>query len=124
MKRTFIITLLFLSQVCLAHTLVVGSGQPLTSLRSAVEMAKNGDTIRLLKGIYMEGNIVIGKSIRLIGVDGPVLDGGNTDEILTVTGTDILIRGIHFRNSGYSSMNDLAAIRLIDARFVILENNR
>lgn len=123
MKRKLLILLLLFSQVCLANTIVVGNNQVITSLRKAVELSSNGDTILLQKGIYKEGNIIITKSIRLIGINEPVLDGENKYEILTVSGTDILVKGIHFRNSGYSSMNDYASINLVDSKFAILENN-
>ena len=94
-----------------------------TSLRKAVDAAKSGDTILLKKGIYREGNITINKSICLIGVDQPILDGENKYEILTVSGSGIIIKGIHFLNSGYSSMNDYASIKIIDANNVLVENN-
>src|SRR5215213_1548222 len=106
-----------------ATTIIVGKDQVITSLRKAVEMAKANDTILLNKGIYKEGNIIINKPLRLIGVDNPILDGENKYEILTVTGNVIMIKGIHFKNSGYSSMNDYASIKIIDAQNVIIENN-
>lgn len=120
-----ILTILFLFPVLglSARVIPVGKNQVITSLRKAVESANNDDTILLYKGVYREGNIIINKSIRLIGVNEPILDGENKYEILTVSGQRILIRGIHFQNSGYSSMNDYAAIGLIDARDCIIENN-
>lgn len=123
MKRTLTITLLLFSNLLFAKTIVVGKDQLITSLKKAVELAKNGDTILLQKGIYKEGNIIINKSIRLIGINEPVLDGENKYEILTVSGERILIKGIQFHNSGYSSMNDYASISLVDARNCIIENN-
>ena len=107
-----------------AKTIIVGKDQVITSLRDAVSLAQNDDTILLRKGIYKEGNIIINKSIRLIGVDEPVLDGENKYEIVTVSGNGIVIKGIHFRNSGYSSQNDFASIKIIDAQNVIIENNK
>lgn len=124
MKKAIFILFTFCSQIIFANTIVVGKDQVVTSLRDAVTMASNDDTILLKKGIYKEGNIVINKSIRLIGIDEPILDGENKYEILTVSGTRILIKGIHFRNSGYSSMNDYASIKIIDAQYVVIENNK
>lgn len=124
MKNLIILFIVFSFHVCYAHTIVVGKDQVISSLRIAIERSNNGDTILLKQGIYKEGNIVITKSIRLIGVDGPIIDGESKYEILTVSGKDILIKGIHFRNSGYSSMNDYAAISLIDAQYIVIENNR
>jgi nitrous oxidase accessory protein len=123
MQRTLIIFLIFFTNLAFAKTIVVGKNQVITSLKYAVEIANDGDTILLQKGIYREGNIIIDKPIRLIGVDEPVLDGENKYEILTVSGERILIKGIRFKNSGYSSMNDYASINLVDAQYCIIENN-
>jgi nitrous oxidase accessory protein len=123
MKQTFTIFLILFAKLAFANTIVVGKDQIVTSLRKAIELAKSDDTILLNKGIYKEGNIIINKPIRLIGINGPILDGENQYEILTVSGERIIIKGIHFRNSGYSSVNDLSSIDLVDARNCIIENN-
>ena len=106
-----------------AKTIVVGSDQSVTSLKRAVFLAKDRDTILLTAGVYKEGNIVITKSIVIIGKGGPVLDGENKYEILTISGKNITITGIIFRNSGYSAMNDYASIKIIDASNITVENN-
>lgn len=124
MKKTTFIVFLLCSQLAFANTIIVGKDQVVTSLRKAVALANNDDTILLKKGVYKEGNIIINKSLRLIGIEEPVLDGEDKYEILTVSGNRILIKGIHFRNSGYSSMNDFASIKIIDAQNVIIENNQ
>ena len=123
MKNLIIIFFLFFFTISEAKTLLVGKDQVISSLRIAIEKANDNDTILLKKGVYKEGNIIITKSIRLIGIDEPIIDGENKYQILTISGRSILIKGIHFKNSGYSSMNDYAAISLIDAQYVIIENN-
>lgn len=123
MKTLLTILFLFSVHIALANTIVVGKDQVVTSLRKAIDLAQPRDTIILKSGTYREGNILITKSISLIGLEKPVLDGENKYEILTISGSNILIKGIHFVNSGYSSMNDYAAIGLIDARDVVVENN-
>lgn len=123
MKQLLTILFLSISSLCFARTIIVGKTQVISSLRKGIEQAGNGDTVLLQKGVYKEGNIIINKSICLIGVDQPILDGEDKYEILTVSGKSILIKGIHFRNSGYSNMNDYAAINLVDAKNVIIENN-
>jgi nitrous oxidase accessory protein len=122
-KLLTILLLLALSLVLKATTLTVGKDQVITSLRKAVAMAQDGDTILLHKGVYKEGNIVVNKSIRLIGVGEPVLDGEGKYEILTVSGQGIVIKGIHFANAGYSSLYDYAALKVVDADNIIVENN-
>jgi nitrous oxidase accessory protein len=122
-KRLLTILLLLAAPAAFAHTIVVGKDKVVSSLRRAVELARPYDTILLERGVYKEGNIVINKPLRLIGINEPVLDGEGKNEILTVSGTNILIKGLRFANAGYSSMNDYAALKLIDARNVIIENN-
>jgi nitrous oxidase accessory protein len=102
---------------------VVGKDKPVSTLRQGIKLARDGDTVWLNKGVYKEGNIVINKAIYLIGVSGAVLDGETKNEILTLTGKNIVIRGIHFANAGYSSMNDYAAIKIIDATNIVVEKN-
>jgi nitrous oxidase accessory protein len=118
-------TILFL--LCLhtsfANTIVVGKERLVSSVRKAIELAAPNDTILLENGTYKEGPLTITKPLRLIGVDGPVLDGEGKHEILTLSGQNILVKGIHFANAGYNSMNDYAAIKVIDAQNVIVENN-
>lgn len=92
-------------------------------MKQAIRDAKDGDTVLLKKGIYKEGNIIINKSICLIGIDAPVLDGDHKYEILTISGKNITIKGIHFLNAGYSSLNDFAAIKIIDATGILIEGN-
>ncbi|GAA4334524.1 right-handed parallel beta-helix repeat-containing protein [Flaviaesturariibacter amylovorans] len=92
-------------------------------MRAALERAAAGDTIYLHPGTYREGNIVIRKPISVFGVGGPILDGEGKYEQLTLSGNAIRIRGLRFRRTGYSSMNDNAAIGVIDARNVLIEEN-
>lgn len=106
-----------------AKKIIVGSGQSVTSLKKAVSIANDKDTILLNAGVYREGNIAITRSVTIIGIGNPVLDGENKYEILTISGKDITINGVTFRNSGYSALNDFASIKVIDASNITIENN-
>ena len=123
MRYQLTILLFFILGNSFANTIVVGKDKPVSTLRQGIKMAKNGDTVLLNKGVYKEGNIVIDKAIHLVGVNGPVLDGDYKNEILTLTGKNIVIKGIHFANAGYSSMNDYAAIKIIDATNILIDAN-
>lgn len=114
---------LFIFNCSWGKIILVGKHQPCSTLRQGIAAARGGDTVMLMQGTYKEGNIIINKSIHLIGVGNPVLDGENKNEILTLTGKNIVIRGIHFANAGYSSMNDYAALKIIDATNILIENN-
>ena len=117
------ILLLFLGMSVHARTIIVGPAGPIRSLKKAIEQANDRDSILLLRGTYREGNIVLTKSLTIIGQNNPVLDGENKYEILLVSGKNIVIKGITFLNSGYSAMNDFASIKLVDCTSITLENN-
>jgi nitrous oxidase accessory protein len=122
-KSILTILFLFCASYTIANKIIVGKNQTIRSLREGIKTAKDGDTVFLNKGIYKEGNIIVDKSIYLIGVDEPFLDGDNKNEILTLTDKNIVVKGIHFVNAGYSSMYDYSAIKIIDATNIRLEGN-
>lgn len=123
MRRLIFTWILFFPLTLFSRTIVAGKGQLVQTLRQAISIAKDGDTIQLHKGVYKEGNNIIDKTLCLIGIGNPVLDGEGKHEILTITGKNTVIRGITLINAGYSSMNDFAAIKIIDASGIIIANN-
>jgi len=123
MKQLLTILLMLMVPAAFASTIPVGRSFATTSLKAAVEAAKPGDTILLHAGVYKEGNILIDKSIHLIGVNRPILDGEYKYEIITVTAQNVLIKGLHFRRSGVSSTTDLGSIGIINTRQVSVEDN-
>ncbi len=123
MRSLFILLSVVFTLAASARVIHAGNGQPVPSLRKAIEIAKDKDTILLHAGIYKDGSLTLTKSVTIIGQNQPVLDGENKYEILLVSGKNIVIQGIVFRNSGYSAMNDYASIKLVDATNITIENN-
>ena len=123
-RLIIILPTIILSTVLSARTIVVGKNQPITSIRKAIELAKEKDTILVQTGIYKEGNILINKNIILLGQNYPVLDGEKKFEILTVSGVNITIKGLVLQNCGQSAMNDYASIKVIDSKNILVEDNR
>ena len=125
MFRLIIILLTILFSTTLsARTIVVGKNEPVTSIRKAIEIAKDKDTILVKPGLYNEGNIIITKNIILIGEGFPIIDGEKKFEIFTISGLNIIIRGFQLQNSGQSALNDYAAVKVIDSKNILIENNR
>ena len=124
MRLIIIIFLLAISLPLFSRTIIVGNNQPIRSLKIAIAIAKNYDTILLQAGTYKEGAITLTKSLTIIGQNNPVLDGEKKYEILLISGKNITIKGIQFRNSGYSAMDDYASIKLVDASYVTIESNQ
>jgi nitrous oxidase accessory protein len=125
MIRVVIFVAVFLLSVCtFARTWVVEKNSSLKSIKSAIELAAKGDTIRIMKGIYKEGNLMIQKSIVVIGIDYPVLDGENKYEIFTIAANDVSIIGLRMINTGVGSINDISAISAIEAKRLRVLNNQ
>ncbi|MBK6997977.1 MAG: right-handed parallel beta-helix repeat-containing protein [Lewinellaceae bacterium] len=91
-----------------ATNLHVGTGQAYNSILSALAKAQSGDTIFVHEGTYAEGNLAIDKRLIFIGIGYPVLDGQHNCEIITVTASDVYIKGFEIRNSGQLSTLDVA----------------
>ncbi len=102
----------------------VGNGQPNATIQAALAKALPGDTIFVHGGTYTEGNLAINKPTVLIGVDFPILDGQHNCEIITVTASDVYIRGFEIRNSGQLSTLDVAAVKILSSNRVVIEGNR
>ena len=124
MHRLALILLLFLSANGFSRNIIVGKNQPVSSIRKAIEIAKDFDSITVLPGVYKEGALQLTKSLTIIGQNYPILDGENQYEILLISGQNITVTGLAFRNSGYSALNDYASIKLVDASKVTIAANK
>lgn len=93
------------------------------TIRAAIDQAVSGDTIIVRHGTYREGNLIIQKSITLLGNAFPVIDGEYTHELFTIASANVTVQGFKFINTGVSSLNDLAAVKCLDCKNVSVLNN-
>jgi parallel beta-helix repeat (two copies) len=107
-----------------AGMIPVGKGKAFSTISAAVEAAHSGDTIMVEPGEYREGNIVVRKPLTFIGVNYPVLHGENKYEIFTINATDVTIDGFYFKDTGIASIEDIAAIKVLDSKKVRIRNNK
>ena len=94
------------------------------SIKKAIEISSSGDTILVKSGTYAEGNITITKTLFIKGEGSPVIDGKGKDEIFSVQANGTIIEGFVLQNSGYSSMDDKAGIKIYSSQNVTLRNNK
>lgn len=122
-KLIYISLLLFFTQDVFAKIIHVGSGQNIKTIRQALLLATDGDTILVGSGHYHEQNILISKSISLIGNNHPVLDGDNKYEIISIKANAVTVEGFKLINSGVSSIEDFAGIKVYNGRDAVIRNN-
>jgi nitrous oxidase accessory protein len=107
-----------------ATTLVIGTNEKIKSIKDAIVLARPGDTLLIQPGIYREGNIILKKSLVIKGMNYPVLDGENQVEIFTIHANNVVMEGLKFKNTGIASINDLAAIKLLESSQVKIRKNK
>ncbi len=106
-----------------AKTIRVGKNLTITSVQYAINIAFEGDTIRVTSGRYLEKNILIDKKLFLIGENYPILDGEGKYEIISIKASGVLVEGFKIINSGESSIEDFAGIKIYQSRDVVIRNN-
>lgn len=115
---------IFVSTELFATTHKIGKQYKIKSIREGIALAQAGDTLWVSAGTYREGNLILEKALTLIGENFPVLDGENKYEILTIHAQDVTIRGFRFIDTGIASINDLAAIKILDSKRIHIINNQ
>jgi nitrous oxidase accessory protein len=108
--------------------LAQGDGRIVTSqgdaqnLQEAIEQAKDGDTLEVYGGLH-HGPILIDKSVSLIGLDWPVIDGGGEGTTVKIVAPDVTIQGFTIRNSGDSLAEENSGIA-VEAPGALLTGNQ
>ncbi|MDD2793481.1 MAG: nitrous oxide reductase family maturation protein NosD [Sediminibacterium sp.] len=107
-----------------ANTITVGKNKSVATIKAAIAKAMHGDTVLVYPGMYKEKNLVIDKKIWLIGIDYPTVDGENKYENISIKSPGVLVQGFKVINSGVSSIEDFAGIKIYNTRDVIIRNNK
>ena len=101
----------------------VGKNEQYKTIKSAIAAAQSGDTIYVQKGHYIEGTIDLQKSITLIGIDRPVIDGNMDGEIITFNADNIVLKGFKLINSGRDEIRSVAAVHIYTSADSVIDNN-
>ncbi len=100
---------------------IVSPDGPYLTLDTALADASAGDVIEVRGGTYPA--LVVEKSVTLIGVDDPIIDGGGQGTVVTLSAPGIVFRGFDVRGSGNNPDTDDSGI-IVEANDILVENNR
>ena len=104
-----VVLILVLASTASATTLKVGSHEKYKTIQSAVNAAKNGDTIKVSSGTYKE-DVNVNKDLIILGTKYPKIDGFTFAENLgtgTINGFTIQKNGVYgFYAGGYSTIKN------------------
>lgn len=106
------------------RTLKVGEKENYHCINAAIQAAGAGDTVLVQSGVYKEKGILVNKPLYLSGTGAAVLDGEKKYEILSIKADNVTIKGFVIRNSGISSLVDIAGIKIYGRRNVSVCNNK
>lgn len=125
MREASILIFLLLNNLSLGATSFhVGRDQPYPAIRPALAVAQDGDTVFIHPGLYKEGNIVVERSIVLIGLDFPIIDGDRKSEVLTIKADYVTVSGLQIQHSGFASLDDPGGIKIHECKHVTILNNK
>ena len=122
-RSLLLILSLFICYAASAKTIRVGPNRPFKTLTAGLKAAIDNDTVLVDAGHYREKNLVINKSIILIGINYPVLDGEKKYEIISIKADGVVVDGFKIIHTGISSLQDLSGIKIYDCKNVIVKNN-
>ena len=122
-KIIYISVLAFFVNNLYAKTIRIGKQQTIKTIQQALIVAVNGDTVLVEQGHYHEKNIIINKSVFLIGINHPILDGDNKYEVISIKANRVVVDGFKVIHSGISSIEDYAGIKIYSCRDVVIRNN-
>ena len=124
-KSLYIFVIIFLvigKMSSWAKTITVCNSCDIKTIQEGINQASEGDTVLVKKGIYKEVNIIINKSIILLGENLPTIDGESKGEIIKITADNVTVDGFKIMNVGTSYTSDYAAIRVIKRNGYLIQN--
>lgn len=116
------IIFLCVSLLSQAKTIEVCKTCPISTIKKAIEIAIDYDTIKIKKGTYKEHNILVDKPLTIIGENYPIVDGELKGEIIRIIADNVTIDGLFIINVGTSYTSDYAAIRVQKCKNFLIQN--
>ncbi len=113
---------LAVSSVRAQNILTVAADGAYATIEAALAAAQPGDVIEVHSGVY-PAPLVIDKTVSLIGVEQPVIDGQGKGSLVLINAPDVLFSGFTLRASGQSLPHEDTGI-VIQAQHVTVSNNR
>lgn len=115
--------ILFLPAALNSKVIHVGKNYSAKKINEGLGKALRGDTIYVHEGTYKEGNTVIDKSVVILGVNYPVIDGQKKFEVVSIRADHVIFKGFKVVHSGFGTLDDPGAIKVYDRRHVVISDN-
>lgn len=107
------------SLLCLGFALTGAAAG--ADLQERLDAAPPGSTVTVDGGIH-PGPVIVRGPLEVVGLNGPILDGGGHGSVVTLAGEGIVFRGFTVRNSGRQVTEEAAGISVTGDRHRIEDN--
>ena len=102
--------------------LLVNQSGRFRSPSQAIAAAQPGDTIEIGPGVYA-GNILLDRSLALVGKDRPIIRGSGAGSVITVTADGCSLRGLVVEHSGTMLATEDSGVLLKSSRNRVEDND-
>ncbi|MHB8075816.1 nitrous oxide reductase family maturation protein NosD [Desulfosporosinus fructosivorans] len=121
-----IVGLLFLAVVWAkpvqAQSIEVSPTGVITTITEAIAKAEPGDEITVHPGVY-EGQLLIDKSVKLIGLNYPKIEAGGNGDVITIKADGVTVQGFEVRGSGRRLERSDAGIKIYSKNNTVKDNH-
>lgn len=97
-------------------------GDHSVNLQKVLDSAAEGDVIRVGPGIYKGNIVILPNNIKLIGDRFPVILGEKTGTVLTIKGSNCLVKGFIVREGGDDLSRDDSGIMFRECSHSVVED--
>jgi nitrous oxidase accessory protein len=93
-------------------------------ISDAINAAESGDTVFIRGGVHHEHLSIVNKSVSIIGIGMPTIDGDGSGTIITIKNTgNLIISGLRIINSGRNYGSEDSGIKIINSDNIWITNN-
>ncbi|HLV35235.1 MAG TPA: nitrous oxide reductase family maturation protein NosD [Spirillospora sp.] len=104
-----------------SSTLIVAPDGMYTTIEAALAAAQAGDVIEVQGGIHA-APLIIDKTVTIVGVDQPVIDGQGVGSLVLIGAPDVSFSGFIVRGSGQSLAHEDTGIVVQASRVTVADN--
>ena len=101
--------------------LIVSPQGPFTTIQDALQASLPNGTIEVRGGVY-SAPLVIEKTVTLLGIDQPVIDGQGKGSLVIINAPDVVFSGFTLRGTGHSLEKEDTAIVIQFPRVTVTDN--
>jgi nitrous oxidase accessory protein len=121
MKNYSLFLILFVTALVQSQIQVCATCE-VTTLKEGIAIAEDGESIFLKKGIYQENDLLIDKSLTIIGEEGTIIDGQDISGVLVVIADNFVLKNLKIINVGVNYIKDNAAVKISKIKNFTIEN--